>query len=155
MPVNNELTNLPTSAMNLTKVDFNPDDHIAPMMREWWGSSLAKIKAKEDIDPEQAYHPIRDIILGFIIQGRGTPLGYRDLNTFLETIPVNELSTYVLHSITKEITQVHDKLDSFKAYLGAIRVVLVNRRGLDEELFNTMYVPSEIDPQELISGSIA
>lgn len=132
---------------------FNPDDHIKPMMQEWWGSNLNRYKALEVKDPKAAFHPIRDILIGFMIQGKSDPLAYRDLNTFLEVTPVNELGLDVLHSIVKEITPVSDKLDSFKGFLSAIRVVLVGRRGLDEDTFNAMFIPAENPFNEASSTS--
>ncbi len=130
-------------------INFNPDDHIKPMMQEWWGSNLARLKALETKDPKAAYFPIRDVLMGFKIQGKSEPLAYRDLNTFLEVTPVNELGLDVLHSIVKEITPVHDKLVSFKAFLSAVRVVLVGRRGFDEGMFTTLFIPADISLEEV------
>ena len=133
---------------------FNPDDHIRPMMQEWWGSNLARVKARESKDPRGAYYPIRDVLMGFIIQGKSEPLAYRDLNTFLEVTPVNELGLDVLHSIVKVITPVADHLDSFEAFLSAIREVLVGRRGFDEDTFNTMFIPAENSSNEVPPTSV-
>lgn len=135
-------------------INFNPDDHIKPMMQEWWGSNLARLKALETKDPKAAYFPIRDVLMGFKIQGKSEPLAYRDLNTFLEVTPVNELGLDVLHSIVKEITPVADHLASFKAFLSAVREVLVGRRGFDEDTFNTMFIPAENPLNEVSPTSV-
>lgn len=129
-------------------IGFNPDDHIKPMMLEWWGNNLAKIKARDNADYQRAFLPIHDIIIGFIIQGKSNPLAYRDLNTFLEATPVDELSLDLLHAIVKDITPIHDKLTCFKSLIKAIRVVLVNRRGFDEATFDTLFIPAGMSLDE-------
>lgn len=153
MPYNNPQDNpdIDVQAKAVLK-GFNPDDHIKPMMVEWWRNTLRYIREWEERDPIKATIPLRDVLGRHIVSGRNNPETYQDLNTFLEVTPIADLPLVALELMGKTLNslpkEVHDQLPIFIPFLKAIKTVLVDRQGLDEDTFKILFIPPHITLEE-------
>ena len=136
---------------------FNPDDHIRPMMQDWWRTNLAYIKHWEDKDAKKSNLSLSAIIDRFTSAMRSDPDAYEQFSTFLELTPVGELpfgSLILIGSKLKQLTQEsHKKIPNYIPFLKAIRTVLVDRRGFDADTFKSLFIPPHISLDEISNST--